>query len=92
MPGLREWIAELCSFDEGLRARIGPEDVDRHPDEEYIAMCDGDGVRHMLGGEAAHEPTTGLRTVAGTRLLTEFSSTFRTFVPITLDHVYPRRS
>lgn len=90
MPGLREWIGELCSFDEGLRARIGPDEVELHPDDDYIAMRDDGAEPRMLVGEAAHEPTTGLRTVASGKLLTEFSDTFRPFTPITLDCVLPR--
>jgi len=88
---LREWTGELCSFDEGLRVRIGPDDVELHPDDDYIAMRDDGTGPRVLVGEAAHEPTTGFRTVASTLLLTAIDDDmFRPFVPITVDHVYPR--
>lgn len=89
-PGLREWIGELCSFDEGLRARIGPDEVGMHPDDDYVAMRDDGAEPRMLAGEATFAPDTGLRTVAGQTLLTGISDTFRPFVPITLDRVFAR--
>ncbi len=89
-PGLREWIGELCSFDESRRARIGPGDVDVSPDDDYIAACENDAEPRLLVDEAAHEPDTGMRTVAGPELLTSYSDTFRPFVPITLARVFPR--
>lgn len=89
-PGLREWIGELCSFDESLRARIGPAEVERHPDDDYIAMREDDQELRMLVGEATFETDTGLRTVAEDPLLTETSDTFRPFVPVTIDRVFPR--
>ena len=30
-PAIREWIGELCSADESLRARIGPDDLNWSP-------------------------------------------------------------
>ncbi len=90
MPGLREWTGERCSFDEGLRVRIGPDDVDLDPDDDYIAMVREDAELRTLVGEAAHEPTTGMRTAIGTTLIDVVSDTFRDFESITLDHVYPR--
>lgn len=87
-PGLREWIGELCSADESVRARIGPEEVDLSPDEDYQALLDDEA--RILVSEGAHEPTTGLRTVIGMRLLTEISDSFRPFFPITVDQVYAR--
>lgn len=89
-PGLREWIGELCSFDESLRARIGPDDVGTHPDEDYIAARDNDTEPRMLAGEAAYDASTGLRTVAGRSLLTEIDDAFRPFMSITIDRVFPR--
>jgi hypothetical protein len=90
VPGLREWTGELCSFDEGLRARLGPAEIELSPDDDHSASRDLGAEPRELVGEAAHEPTTGLRTVAGTTLLTELSETFRPFVPITIDHVVRR--
>ncbi|MFO1078044.1 MAG: hypothetical protein U1E73_10030 [Planctomycetota bacterium] len=88
-PGLREWIGELCSADESLRARIAAADVELSPDDDYRASLDDEQPRTLVG-EAKHEPTTGLRTTIGMRLLTEISDTFRPFLPITVDRVYPR--
>ncbi|MFN0058966.1 MAG: hypothetical protein ACKVX7_10960 [Planctomycetota bacterium] len=89
-PGLREWTCERCSFDEGLRVRIGPDDVELNADDDYIAMMREDAELRTLVGEAAHEPTTGMRTAVGTTLTDVVSYTFCDFESITLDCVYPR--
>jgi hypothetical protein len=88
-PGLHEWTNERCSADEGLRVRIGPDEVELSADDDYIAMRNERVELRTLVGEAAHEQMTGMRTSTSS-LIDTVSTTGLDFESITISAVYPR--
>jgi hypothetical protein len=64
-PGIREWVMNEPSFDEGLRIRVGADSWDKDPHDEHTAEEDGDPPdpeTRMLIGQLGHRPNTGFRT------------------------------